>query len=236
MLAKETAVQGINAIYSYAGRTRSPETLPIPTRIGGFGGPDGLAEYLVNSRITHLIDATHPFAAQISQNAIYASEKSGVPLIALSRPPWTPPGGDGWIIAPDMERAVAALNIDPLRVFLAIGRTEIAHFAAQPQHHYLLRFVDAPETPPPLPNHEIIIDKGPFNFESDIALMKDYRIDLVVSKNAGGDGARAKIDAAQALDLPVLMIDRPRLPDRIEVDTAKEVLDWVAHTGTERGV
>ncbi len=236
LLAKETAVLGLRAIYSYAGRTRAPEALPIPTRIGGFGGPDGLAEYIANSRITHLIDATHPFAAQISENAVLASRKTGVPLIALARPPWKSPNDDDWIIAPDMDSAVAALNVDPLRVFLAIGRTEIAHFATQPQHHYLLRFVDPPDAPPPFPQHEIVIDKGPFELEGDTTLLKTHRIDLVVSKNSGGDGARAKIDAAQALDLPVLMIDRPKLPDRTEVSTPQDVLDWIAHTGTQRGV
>lgn len=235
-LAKDVAVAGLNAIYSYAGRTSAPQALPIPTRIGGFGGPDGLADYLKMSRITHLIDATHPFAEQISRNAIAASRQTGVPLIALERPPWTPKEDDAWIEAPDMEHAVAALDIDPLHVFLAIGRTEIAQFAGRPQHHYLLRMVDAPQSPPPFPNHDVIVDKGPFDLESDLALLKRHGINLVVSKNSGGDGARAKIEAARLLDLPVVMIDRPQLPARREVATAREVLDWIAHTGTDRGV
>ncbi len=236
LLAKEVAVAGFNAIYSYAGRTSSPQALPIPTRIGGFGGPDGLAEYLEMSRITHLIDATHPFADQISRNAIAASRQTGIPLIALTRPAWEPNEEDAWIEAPDMEHAVAALDIDPLRVFLAIGRTEVARFASRPQHHYLLRLVDPPDGPPPFPSHDVIVDKGPFSVDGDIALLKRHQINLVVSKNSGGDGARSKIDAARMLDLPVVMIDRPQLPERREVSTPDEVLDWIAHTGTDRGV
>ncbi len=227
---------GYDALYSYAGRTASPVTLPIPTRIGGFGGVDGLAGYLQQTGITHVIDATHPFAATMSRNAVGACRKTGVPLIALVRAPWEPVDGDLWISAPNIGSAVAALATEPQRIFLAIGKMEVARFAAQPQHYYLLRLVDAPKSPPPLPNHDIVVARGPFNKANDRALLKEHRIDLVVSKNAGGTGARAKIDAARALGLPVLMIDRPRVPKCDEVGSIDEVMDWVTHTGTDRGV
>lgn len=210
--------------------------MPLPTRIGGFGGPEGLARYIRETGITHVVDATHPFAVQMSLNAIDACRITETPLVALTRAAWRAVDGDVWIHAPDMAGAVAALDTDPQRVFLAIGRKDIGRFRAQPQHHYLLRLVDPPHSAPPLPNHDIIVDKGPFTEASDQALLAEHRIDLVVSKNSGGSGARAKIDAARTLGLPVLMVDRPPLPDRDEVHEIGAVLDWLGHSGTERGV
>lgn len=235
-LAQSVAEADFAAIYSYAGRTVSPEPLPVPTRIGGFGGAEGLARYIRDSGITHIIDATHPFARIMSRNAALACVETGVPLIALTRPAWTPVNGDIWVHAPDMESAVDALDTEPQRIFLAIGRKEVGQFAARPQHHYLLRLVDPPRTPPPLPDHHIVLDKGPFDLESDTALLQNHRIGLIVSKNSGGEGARAKLDAARALGLPVLMIDRPEMPERVEVTSVREVMAWLTHPGTERGV
>jgi precorrin-6A/cobalt-precorrin-6A reductase len=113
---------------------------------------------------------------------------------------------------------------------LAIGRMHLAEFAAQPQHHYLLRLVDAPQTPPPLPNHTTIVDRGPFDAARDTALMQDHAIELIVSKNAGGTGSSAKLDAARALNLPVVMIERPALPPRLELTRPEQVLDWITRT------
>lgn len=231
-LAKHVAAAGIDAIYSYAGRVASPTSMPIPTRIGGYGGVEGLAAYLKQAKITHLIDATHPFTEIMSRNAITACAQAGVPLIALVRPPWTPKEGDRWISVPDLDFAVTALEIEPQRVFLAIGRTEIDRFAAQPDHHYLLRVIDPLKTPPPLPNHEIVVARGPFTAEDDRALMKQHKIGLVVAKNSGGDGAYAKIEAARALGLAVLMIERPKLPPRHEVPDVQAVMDWIAKPQT----
>lgn len=231
-LAKAVAEAGLRATYSYAGRVALPEAQPLPTRMGGFGGVDGLVAYLREKRITHLVDATHPFAAQMSRHAVAAAEMAGVPLIALTRPPWEAGAGDDWRHVEDMEAAVAALEGRARRVFLAIGRMEIGRFAAQPQHHYLLRLVDPPETPLSLTDAQVIVARGPFDEESDRQLLQQHRIDLVVSKNSGGQGARAKIDAARALGLPVLMVDRPALPPRLEMGSVEEVLRWVVHSGT----
>ena len=225
-----------DAVLSYAGRVEAPRIQPIPTRTGGFGGIEGLVAYLVDLEVTHIIDATHPFAQQISRNAVAAAIRTGLPLIALTRPAWTSQDGDDWTHAPDMETAIHGLNVDAMRIFLAIGRTEIARFTALPQHHYVLRFVDTPKAPPPLSNHEVVVDRGPFDVASDRALLEHHRIDLVVSKNSGGEGARAKLDAARALGLPVLMIDRPSVPPRYEVSSVDDVMHWVAHGVTERGV
>ncbi|WP_294352614.1 cobalt-precorrin-6A reductase [uncultured Sphingomonas sp.] len=238
-LAGACAVRGVEAVLSYAGRTAAPAKQAVPVRVGGFGGVAGLAAYLRGERITQLVDATHPFAAQMSAHAVAAAERASVPLIALTRPAWTPVAGDRWMHVPDVVAAVAALAGPARRVMLALGRMHVAAFAAQPQHHYLLRFVDRPDTVPPLPDHDLVIDRGPFDVDSDRRLMADHRIDLVVAKNAGGSGASAKIAAARALGLAVLMIDRPALPPRAEVHDVAAVFDWIAHdvpSGIQRGV
>ena len=135
----------IDAIYSYAGRTQLPLPHALPTRTGGFGGAAGLADYIRQMRITHVIDATHPFAAEMSRHAIEACTATNTPLIALERAPWMRMAGDNWIDVTDIDAAVTALPDAPARVFLAIGRQHIAPFAAKPQHAYTLRFVDAPD-------------------------------------------------------------------------------------------
>ncbi|WP_084580928.1 cobalt-precorrin-6A reductase [Sphingomonas azotifigens] len=237
-LARLLAARGIAATLSYAGRTEHPRPQPIPVRVGGFGGVAGLAAHLRDQGITHLVDAIHPFAATMSANAVAAAEAAGVPLLALTRPAWRPGEGDRWRHVPDVAGAVAALEGPARRVLLALGRQHVHAFAAQPQHHYVLRFVDAPPAPPPLPDHHLLVDRGPFTPEGDRALIETHRVDLVICKNAGGSGAEAKLIAARALGLPVLMIDRPALPPRREVSSPEAVLDWLAHTPSpaKRGV
>jgi len=235
-LAKAAADAGLRGTVSFAGRVDRPVRQPLPQRIGGFGGAAGLAAYLMAEGITHVIDATHPFATQMSHNAVAGCAQAGVPLVALTRPPWAQTPGDDWTRVPDIAGAVAALARPACRVMLAVGRMHLAAFAPNPQHRYLLRLVDPPKAALPLPDTEVIVDRGPFTAGSDQALMAARGIDLVVSKNSGGTGAYAKIAAARALGLPVIMIDRPAQPDRYEVSSAQEVLDWVAHTGTDRGV
>lgn len=234
-LAHAVAAQGIPAVFSYAGRVSAPRPQPVPMRVGGFGGVAGLLDYLRQNNITHVIDATHPFAAQMSRNAAQACGDLGLPLAALSRPEWQPVKGDQWRDVADIDAAVAALDTPPKRVFLALGRMHLAAFASQPQHHYLLRLVDDPGAPP-LPKCQVVVARGPFGVTGDTALMQQHKTDVVVCKNAGGSGARAKLDAARALGLPVLMIARPVLPARTELASAAEVLTWLDHPGTERGV
>lgn len=223
------------ATLSYAGRTAAPARQPVPVRIGGFGGVRGLAAYLRDRRITHLVDATHPFAARISAHAVAAAAEVDVPLLALTRPPWHEQAGDRWLSVRDLDGAVAALAGVPRRVMLAVGRTHVDAFAAQPQHWYLLRFVDVPAEPPPLARHALVVDRGPFTVAGDRQLMETHRIDLVVAKNAGGTGASAKIEAARALGLPVVMIERPVVPERAQTHEVAAVLRWLGHEA-ERGV
>jgi len=228
-LAEALSRAHIDAIYSYAGRTQIPLPHALPTRTGGFGGAAGLADYIRQMRITHVIDATHPFAAEMSRHAIEACTATNTPLIALERAPWMRMAGDSWIEVADIDAAVTALPDTPARVFLAIGRQHIAPFAVKPQHAYTLRFVDAPDGALPLANAEMIVSRGPFTLQSDRELMASRRIDLLVARNSGGSGARAKIDAARELRVPVIMIARPTLPQRPGVESTEEVMAWLRH-------
>lgn len=230
------AERGLRATLSYAGRTDSPRAQPVPVRVGGFGGVDGLAQWLEREDVTHLVDATHPFAATMSGHAVAAAERVGVAHVRLTRPAWEAVKGDRWTHVADIAGAVEALNGPASRVMLALGRMHVAAFAAQPQHHYLLRFVDAPDVPPALPDHHLVVDRGPFTVEGDIALMRTHRIARVVAKNAGGSGARAKLDAARALGLPVILIDRPALPEARTMHEVADVLAWIDHAAAQRGV
>jgi precorrin-6A/cobalt-precorrin-6A reductase len=171
---------------SLAGRTANPVAQPVPVRIGGFGGPQGLADYLVAERIDALIDATHPYAAIMSANAAQAALSTGVPLLALRRPPWIAVAGDRWIEADDAGAAVRALGEAPRRVFLALGRNDIAPFVAAPQHHYLVRSVDPVEPPLGVPRARYVTGRGPFTQADDQALLMAHGIEIVVAKNSGG--------------------------------------------------
>ncbi|UFX42918.1 cobalt-precorrin-6A reductase [Bradyrhizobium sp. 41S5] len=229
LLAAAMARAGIDAVYSYGGRTAAPAEQPLPTRIGGFGGVSGLADYLRREGITHVIDATHPFAAEMSRNAIAACAQTATPLLALERAPWKKTSGDRWIEVADVVSAVAALPDSRANVFLAIGRQHIAPFGSRPQHAYTLRFVDPPEETPPLPGADVIVSRGPFTLESELALMRARSIAWIVARNSGGGGARAKIDAARTLGLPVIMITRPLLPERPRGESVSEVMEWLGH-------
>ena len=227
LLAQAIAKAGLSAVYSYAGRTEAPMGQPIHMRVGGFGGVEGLCAYLQTEGITHVIDATHPFAAQMSGNAVAACTATGTPLIALERAPWTAGEGDRWTHVPDLAAAVAALDGPPQRVFLAIGRQHIDAFAAQPQHRYLLRLVDQPTGPLPFAA-DVIVARGPFDVAGDTDLLQKHRIQVIVAKNAGGKGAVAKIAAARALGLPVVMIDRPSIPPRRVAHGVAGVMAWLS--------
>jgi precorrin-6A/cobalt-precorrin-6A reductase len=227
----------IDAILSYAGRTENPTPPPISWRLGGFGGIDGLVNYLRDENIVRVVDATHPFAAQMSAHAVAACAVGAVPLLALERPPWQRAPGDHWIEVDDLAAAAEALGTAPRRVFLGIGRLQLKTFAAHPQHSYLVRVVDPPRAPL-LPDVGVIVARGPFKRAGDRAMLANYRTEIVVAKNAGGDSASAKIEAARDLALPVVMVRRPFIPAREKVETVAEVLRWLGHdkTPAERGV
>lgn len=228
-LAAEVAAVGLPAIYSYAGRTQVPANQPLPTRIGGFGGVDGLADLIRQEAFTHVVDATHPFASEISRNALAACAVTATPLVALERKPWIKTIDDRWIDVDGIEAAVATLPKARAKIFLAIGRQHVAPFAAMPQHAYTLRFIDAAGGPLPLPDADLIVSRGPFTLAGELELMRSRQIEWIVARNSGGAGARAKIDAARELRLPVVMIRRPELPERPKVESVAEVMQWLSH-------
>lgn len=234
-LARRLARDGQPAILSYAGRVEAPRAQPVPVRVGGFGGAEGLAHWLQEHGIRAVVDATHPFAATISKNAAAAAEMTGLPLIALVRLPWQAGAGDRWTEVPDLAAAADRLSGPAERVFLAIGRQGLAAFAARPQHRYLLRLVDPPEALP-FPA-DVELARGPFDPAGDLALLRRHAIQRIVAKNAGGAGAAAKLTAARMLGLPVILVARPPAPVRREVATVEAVMAWLAaHCERLRGV
>jgi precorrin-6A/cobalt-precorrin-6A reductase len=214
---------------SLAGRTAAPARQPVPVRIGGFGGASGLADYLSAERIDALIDATHPYAAVISANAARAARLTGVPLLALRRPPWLPVPGDRWIEVEDVPSAVTALGAAPRRVFLALGRTELAPFVEAPQHRYLVRSVDPVDPPLAVPHAAYVTGRGPFTEIDERALLLTHGIEVVVAKNSGGTATYGKIAAARGLGLAVIMQSRPPLPEVSAVETVEDALAWLDH-------
>ena len=226
------------AILSLAGRTRAPILPPIPSRIGGFGGGSGLAAYLRAEKIDALIDATHPFAARMSANACDAAARTGIPLLRINRPEWQPVPGDRWLPVADMGQAAQALGDRPRRVLLTIGQQDLGPFAAAPWHDYVIRSVDAPASEALPPRAEIITARGPFAEPQERALLTDRKIDVLVTKNSGGSATAAKLAAARALGLEVVMVVRPVVPPASEVTNVQAALDWLAHqaASTLRGV
>ena len=222
MAARFAGDARFDATLSLAGRTANPVAAPIPVRSGGFGGAEGLAAYLVDRSIDVVLDATHPFAAQISANAISACAITGIPLIALERPPWVASASDKWQHHANVEEAIAALPKLPIRVFSGLGRLSLDALRAAPQHHYVIRVIDPLAEPLGVPHATIITARGPFTTDNDIALFREHGIDVVLAKNAGGDAAVSKIAAARALGLTVHMIDRPAIPARDVVASVED--------------
>ena len=215
-------------ILSFAGRTAAPKPQPIATRVGGFGGADGLARYVKEQAIEAVIDATHPYAPRISVNAVVACNRAGVPLASLVRPAWKPEAGDKWERVPTAVAAALALGTAPRRVFLALGRQELHAFAAFAQHHYVARLIDPPQGLQP---HNLILlqQRGPFDFDAELRLLKERKIDVIVSRNSGGSATYPKIEAARVLGLPVIMIGRPAKPTGHIVRSAEEAVAWLGH-------
>jgi precorrin-6A/cobalt-precorrin-6A reductase len=224
---------------SLAGRTASPLAQAVPVRRGGFGGVDGLTQYLRDNAIEALIDATHPYAPTISDHAMRAASQTKTPMIALCRPPWHAVAGDRWTEVLDAPEAARTLGIKPLNVFLAVGRQEIAHFASAPQHHYLIRSVDPVEPPLAVPHARYILARGPFEEEQERALLLAHAIDVVVAKNSGGPATYGKIAAARALGIPVMLLRRPPELPVPRVAAVGEAIAWLDHVlkaPTDRGV
>ncbi|HOW74571.1 MAG TPA: cobalt-precorrin-6A reductase [Candidatus Competibacteraceae bacterium] len=217
-------------IYSVAGKGRIPE-LPCAMRVGGFGGADGLAAFLREQSIERLIDATHPYAAQISHNAALAARLAGIPLWAYRRPAWRPEPGDDWRSVADWTGMMAALR-EFRRPFFTLGLEPLRHVAdIPPEQHWLVRCLAA--EPSASPRLTLLCATGPFALEQELVLLRDYRIDVLVAKNSGGGAVEAKLAAARRLNIPVILLERPALPvaDREFAEVARlaaEMTDFLS--------
>ncbi|WP_377505760.1 cobalt-precorrin-6A reductase [Octadecabacter sp. R77987] len=219
--------QGVNAVASLAGATRDPEPLPLPTRVGGFGGADGFAAFLAEAGITAVIDATHPFAARITNRTAAICAARSVPYVQVLRPPWQAGKGDTWTeIATPQD---AASIIPPTAtVFLATGRQTLNQFAGLEGRRVICRQIDPPTAPFPFEGGEFVISRPPFSVTREEELFLALGVDWLVVKNAGGKASATKLTAARNLGIPVAMIARPAMPDAARVETPAQALAWVA--------
>jgi precorrin-6A/cobalt-precorrin-6A reductase len=215
-------------VTSLAGRTRKPRRLAGKTRTGGFGGADGLAAYIKKNDIAALVDATHPHAAQITEHAASAAAQCGIPLARLGRAPWREEKGDRWTTVASVDAAAGALP-QGVRAFVTTGRQRLEPFLTRDDLWCLIRVVEMPVPSPDSARAKFLSARGPFAVEDETALMKEHRIDWLVSKNSGGTSSYAKIEAARALGLPVMMVAPPDTAcvggDNCE--TVAAVCDWL---------
>ncbi|MEV0204614.1 cobalt-precorrin-6A reductase [Streptomyces sp. NPDC050788] len=216
LAAALAARPGVHVTTSLAGRVSRPGALAGDVRVGGFGGVRGLADWLREQRVDVLVDATHPFAAGITANAVQAAAASGVPAVVLRRPGWRPGPGDRWHLVPSLAAAADLLPHLGSRAFLTTGRLGLASFAHLTDQHFVVRSVEPPE--PPLPPHtEVLLARGPFTVTDETALLREHLIDVLVTKDSGGSATAAKLTAARQLGLPVVMVERPVLPEGVSV-------------------
>lgn len=228
LAAALVAVPGVRVTTSLAGRVSRPGALEGDVRIGGFGGAEGLAAWLHEHHVDTVVDATHPFATAITANAAQAAHSTGTPAVVLRRPGWRPGPGDTWYDAASLTEAAALLPTLGHRVFLTTGRLGLAHFAHLTRLHFLARSVEAPE--PPLPPHTRVLSaRGPFTVDGETALLREHRVDVLVTKDSGGAATSAKLTAARTLGLPVVVVRRPPLPEG--VTAVREVAEALAHLG-----
>ncbi|MGV9313216.1 cobalt-precorrin-6A reductase [Streptomyces sp. NPDC003691] len=221
---------GLRVTNSLAGRVAAPRLPPGEVRIGGFGGPEGLALWLRTHAVDALVDATHPFAGTISFNAARAAALTGLPLLALRRPGWAPVDGDDWHEAESLEEAAELLPALGGRVFLTTGRTGLGAFAALDALWFLVRSVDPPEGPRP-PHTTVLLDRGPFTLDGEREVLRRHRIDVLVTKDSGGAATAPKLTAAREAGLPVVVIRRPPAPEGVPVVPDPEsATRWLADT------
>jgi precorrin-6A/cobalt-precorrin-6A reductase len=219
----------VDIISSLAGRVPDP-TLPVgEVRIGGFGGVEGLRNWLVDNDVTAVVDATHPFAATMTAHASAACAELDMPYVVLNRPPWDPAGAT--VVATDTEAAAIIAAKGYSRVFLTTGRSGVAAFVDS-DAWFLIRVVTAPDAAALPVNHELVFSRGPYHYDDECELLSSRRIEVLVTKNSGGALTKAKLDAASALGVEVIMIRRPALPDGVAVVTSvRDAVVWVLGRG-----
>ncbi|MFD4401429.1 cobalt-precorrin-6A reductase [Nocardia sp. NPDC058499] len=218
---------GLEIVSSLAGRVSDPVRPGGTVRVGGFGGVEGLRNWLTDNAIELIIDATHPFAATMTAHAAQASTELGLPMIRLNRPGWTAGPGDHWLRVPDLAAAARVSADTGDRILLTIGRQGVGAFAGYTRPWYLIRAIDPPDAALP-PRHEILLARGPFTVESESALLAEQRIEVLVTKDSGGAATAAKLVAARESGIPVVMVDRPPAPTGlIEVASVGAAREWV---------
>jgi precorrin-6A/cobalt-precorrin-6A reductase len=225
-LARLLVTDGLPVVSSLAGRVAAPALPEGDVRIGGFGGPLGLQDYLTEHRISAVVDATHPFAAQMSRHAAEATRAARTPLLRLARPGWgAHPRAEEWTWLPNLHEA--AETIRGQRPFLTTGRQSLPAFLPWSDRDALVRVVDAPTVE--LPSRwRLIRSRGPYRYEAERELLLEHRVDVLVTKDSGGDHTRPKLDAAADLGVPVVVISRPATPPGVpEVTTSAEVQSWL---------
>lgn len=226
-LARALVGAGVPVTSSLAGRVRDPALPDGDVRIGGYGGPDGLAAFLREHRPRAVVDATHPFAASISGNAAAACSATGTALLLLRRPGWQSRPGDDWQRVPSVAAAASAALRSTGTVFVTTGRRDLAAYAGDDTHHYVIRTVDPPDVALP-PRHTLLLDRGPYDFARERAIFAEHDVRLLVTKDSGGSLTVAKLDVARALHVPVVVVDRPPVPSGVpvvaDVDAA---LSWL---------
>ncbi|SDH24330.1 cobalt-precorrin-6A reductase [Roseospirillum parvum] len=228
-----TPEPGRRVITSLAGRTPNPRRPAGELRVGGFGGPQGLAAYLKAEQVDAVVDATHPFAATMGWNAAQACATAAIPLVRLDRPAWMPQPGDLWHPVADWPQAVTTLHrLGSRRVLLAVGRQDLAPFANQPDIHFLIRAVSPPDPMPPFPKAHLILDRGPFSLEAEHTLLAEHQIEAIICKNSGGAASAPKLAAARERQLPVIIRNRPpRPPHTPTTPTPDTATAWLVSRG-----
>lgn len=225
VIAQRLADQGVDAIASLAGVTRSPDKLALPTRIGGFGGGDGFRDYLKKARITAVLDATHPFADQMTQRTARICAEMGIPYLYYQRKPWRAGPGDKWTEIAREEDAAQHIRIGQC-VFLGTGRQTLERFSSLQGCRLICRQIDPPTAPFPFEGGEFLIGRPPFPVAREKSLFQALGIEWLVVKNAGGEASATKLTAARELGIPVLMIKRPEPPEAAIVDDIDAAMDW----------
>lgn len=216
-----------HAISSLAGRVANPRLPAGEFRIGGFGGPEGLANYLRERGVAAVIDATHPFAARMGGNAAQACAAAKVPLLRLERPAWTPQTGDRWDQVEDWPQAAELVGRLSRRVLMAVGRQELSHFEGLDHVWFLIRAVDRPDPMPGFARVDVVLARGPFRLDGELALLREHDIDTIVCKNSGGSATDAKLAAARELGIRVVMKARPVRPATATVADVAAALRWL---------
>lgn len=225
------AGDGVRVISTLAGRVANPRLPRGRVRVGGFGGPGGLAAYLREQQVAAVVDATHPFAERMSWSAFEACAAAGTELLRLERPPFARDPAIDWREVRSLKQAAGLLPAAGRRVFLTTGRQGLGAFQEVADAFFLVRCVDPPDRVALPPDHEVLLDRGPYDVAGELALIDHHSLDVLVTKDSGGEMTRAKLTAAGDRGLPVVVVARPPRPDAPVVSSVEQALTWLRHTG-----